>query len=396
MSNINRVILIVLDSVGIGELPDAAEYGDIGSNTVGNITKASGGIKLDNMSKLGMGKIEGIDYLTVPQNIEGSYGRMIEVSKGKDTITGHWEMAGIQLEYPFPTYPMGFSKDVLERFEKLTGRGVLANCVASGTEIIERYGEEHMKTGKLIVYTSADSVFQIAAHEEIVPIAELYKICKIARDMLQGENMVGRVIARPFLGKSGSFARTTNRRDFAAEPTSDTILDKMMQKGLDVIAVGKIEDIFSKKGITEAEHTKSNMNGVNVTLDYMKKQNKGVIFTNLVDFDMLFGHRNNVEGYKQALEEFDKRLPEIMSAMKDDDLLIITADHGCDPTTPSTDHSREHVPVLLYGHNIKKDVNLGTRKTFSDLASTIADIFEIENVFPGESFMKAILKSSKL
>lgn len=392
MSNINRVILIVLDSVGIGELPDAAEYGDIGSNTVGNIVKVSGGIELPNMSRLGMGKIEGIDYLPVPQNIEGSYGRMAEVSKGKDTITGHWEMAGIQLDYPFPTYPQGFSKDVLERFQKLTGRGVLANCVASGTEIIESYGEEHMKTGKLIVYTSADSVFQIAAHEEVVPIDELYRICQIARDMLQGINMVGRVIARPFLGQPGSFARTTNRRDFAAEPISETILDKMKLKGLDVIAVGKIEDIFSKKGITEAEHTKSNMNGVNVTLDFIKKQNRGIIFTNLVDFDMLFGHRNNVDGYKQALEEFDMRLPEIMSAMKDDDLLIITADHGCDPTTPSTDHSREHVPVLLYGYNIKTDVNLGTRKTFSDLASTIADIFDIENVFPGESFLKAILK----
>lgn len=392
MSNINRVILIVLDSVGIGELPDAAVYGDIGSNTVGNIVKVSGGIELPNMSRLGMGKIEGIDYLPVPQNIEGSYGRMAEVSKGKDTITGHWEMAGIQLEYPFPTYPEGFSKDVLEKFEKLTGRGVIANCVASGTEIIERYGEEHMKTGKLIVYTSADSVFQIAAHEEVVPINELYKICQIARDMLQGENMVGRVIARPFLGQPGSFARTTNRRDFAAEPTSATILDKMKEKGLDVIAVGKIEDIFSKKGITEAEHTKSNMNGVDVTLNYMKKQNRGIIFTNLVDFDMLFGHRNNVDGYKQALEEFDMRLPEIISTMREDDLLIITADHGCDPTTPSTDHSREHVPVILYGHNIKKDVNLGTRKTFSDLASTIADTFDIENVFPGESFLKAILE----
>jgi phosphopentomutase len=318
---------------------------------------------------------------------------MAEVSKGKDTITGHWEIAGLQLEYPFPTYPNGFSKDILEKFEKLTGRGVLANCVASGTEIIKEYGEQHMKTGKLIVYTSADSVFQIAAHEDIVPIDEQYRICKIARDMLQGESMVGRVIARPFSGQPGSFARTSNRRDFAAEPTSDTILDKMKQKGLDVIAVGKIEDIFSKKGITQAEHTKSNMNGIDVTLDYMKKQNKGIIFTNLVDFDMLFGHRNNVEGYKQALEEFDKRLPEILSALREDDLLIITADHGCDPTTPSTDHSREHVPVILYGHNnIRKDVNLGTRKTFSDLASTIADIFEIENVFPGESFLKAILK----
>jgi phosphopentomutase len=392
MSNINRVILIVLDSVGIGELPDAAEYGDTGSNTVGNIAKVSGGIDLPNLSRLGIGKIAGIDYLPIPQNIDGSYGRMAEVSKGKDTITGHWEMAGIQLEFPFPTYPQGFSKDILEKFEKLTGRGVLANSVASGTEIIKEYGEEHMKTGKLIVYTSADSVFQIAAHEDIVPIDEQYRICQIARDMLQGESMVGRVIARPFLGQPGSFARTTNRRDYAAEPTSDTILDKMKQKGLDVIAVGKIEDIFSKKGITEAEHTKSNMNGVDVTLNYMKKQNKGIIFTNLVDFDMLFGHRNNVEGYKQALEEFDKRLPEIMSTMREDDLLIITADHGCDPTTPSTDHSREHVPVILFGHNIKKDVNIGTRKTFSDLASTIADIFDIQNVFPGESFLKAILK----
>lgn len=392
MVNINRVVLIVLDSVGIGELPDAGDYGDVGSNTVGNIVKVSGGIDLPNMSKLGMGKIDGISYLPVSQDIEGCYGRMAEVSKGKDTITGHWEIAGIQLAYPFPTYPEGFSKDILEKFEELTGRGVLANCTASGTEIIKEFGEEHMKTGKLIVYTSADSVFQIAAHEEIVPLDEQYKICQIARDMLQGENMVGRVIARPFLGQPGNFVRTSNRRDFAAEPTSDTILDKMKQKGLDVIAVGKIEDIFSKKGITEAEHTKSNMNGVDVTLEYMKKQNKGIIFTNLVDFDMQFGHRNNVEGYKQALEEFDRRLPEIMSAMQEEDLLIITADHGCDPTTPSTDHSREHVPVLLYGHNIKKDVNIGTRKTFSDLASTIAEIFGIENAFPGNSFLEAILK----
>jgi len=392
MSNINRVILIVLDSVGIGELPDAAEYGDSGSNTVGNIVKQCKGIDMPNMSRLGFGKIDGIDYLTVPENIEGCFARMAEVSKGKDTITGHWEIAGLQLKYPFPTYPDGFSKDILDKFEKLTGRGVLANCVASGTEIIKEYGEEHIKTGKLIVYTSADSVFQIAAHEEVVPLDELYRVCQIARGMLQGESMVGRVIARPFVGEPGDFVRTANRRDFSAEPTSDTILDKIKQKGLDVIAVGKIEDIFSKKGITEAVHTKSNMNGVDVTLDYMRKQNKGIIFTNLVDFDMLFGHRNNPEGYKQALEEFDKRLPEIISAMREDDLLIITADHGCDPTTPSTDHSREHVPVLLYGHGINADVNLGTRKTFCDLASTIADIFEIENIFPGESFLKEIVK----
>lgn len=390
MPEINRVILIVLDSVGIGELPDAAEYGDEGSNTVGNIVRYCNGIELPNLISLGMGKIDGIDYLPVPKSIQGSFGRMSEVSKGKDTITGHWEIAGLQLAYPFPTYPQGFPPDVIDEFIRLTGRGVLANSVASGTEIIKQYGEEHMKTGKLIVYTSADSVFQIAAHEEIVPLEELYKICQIARDMLQGRHMVGRVIARPFLGEPGNFTRTTNRRDFSAEPTSATILDKMKEKGLEVIAVGKIEDIFSKKGITEAVHTTGNMNGVDITLDYMKKQNKGIIFTNLVDFDMLFGHRNNAEGYKQALEEFDARLPELLASMRPDDLMIITADHGCDPTTPSTDHSREHVPLMVYGQGIKADVNLGTRETFADLASTIAEIFNIENIFPGKSFLKVI------
>lgn len=391
MADINRVILIVLDSVGIGELPDAAEYGDTGSNTVGNIVKVCKGINIPNLCSLGMAKIDGIDYLPVPEYILGSYGRMVEVSKGKDTITGHWEMSGLQLSYPFPTYPDGFPQEVLDRFEELTGRGVLANCAASGTEIIKEHGEEHMKTGKLIVYTSADSVFQIAAHEEVVPLEELYRICRIAREMLQGEHMVGRVIARPFVGEPGNFTRTPNRRDFSAEPTSETVLDGLCQKGLDVIAVGKIEDIFSKKGITVAEHTKSNMDGVDVTLKYMAQQNKGIIFTNLVDFDMLFGHRNNPEGYKQALEEFDRRLPEIFSAMNEDDILIITADHGCDPTTPSTDHSREHVPVIIYGNHIKEDVNLGTRKTFADIACTIAELFNIEKAFPGESFKGEIV-----
>lgn len=391
MININRVVLIVLDSVGIGELPDAAEYGDNGSNTVGNIVKVCGSIDMPNLSRLGIGKIDGVDYIAIPQKIEGCYGKMTEVSKGKDTITGHWEIAGLQLEYPFPTYPQGFSEEILEKFQKLTGRGVLANCTASGTEIIKEYGEEHMNTGKLIVYTSADSVFQIAAHEEIVPLEELYRICQIARDMLQGKDMVGRVIARPFIGQPGGFSRTANRRDFAAEPTSETILDKIKQKGLDVIAVGKIEDIFSKKGITQAEHTKSNMEGVDVTLNYMKKQSNGIIFTNLVDFDMVFGHRNNPEGYKKAIEEFDRRLPEIISEMREDDLLIITADHGCDPTTASTDHSREYVPILIYGQRIKRDVNLGTRKTFSDIASTIADIFDIDDTFSGISFKDDIL-----
>ncbi len=392
MTNIDRVIMIVLDSVGIGELPDAGEYGDKGSNTLGNIVKVCNGIKLPNLSRLGMGKIDGVDYLSVPENVTGSYGRMAEVSKGKDTITGHWEIAGLQLEYPFPTYPDGFPTEVLDEFEKLTGRGVLGNCAASGTEIIKEYGEEHMKTGKLIVYTSADSVFQIAAHEEVVSLEELYRICSIAREMLQGEHMVGRVIARPFIGEPGNFTRTPNRRDFSAEPTSDTVLDILNKKGLDVIAVGKIEDIFSKKGVTVAEHTKSNMDGVDVTLKFMGQENRGLIFTNLVDFDMVFGHRNNPEGYKQALEEFDNRLPEILSAMRDNDMLIITADHGCDPTTPSTDHSREHVPVIIYGKGIKENVNLGTRKTFADIACTIAEVFNAENNFPGQSFLRDVVR----
>ncbi len=388
----NRAILIVLDSVGIGELPDAADFGDVGSNTLGNIVKKCGGISLPNLSKLGLGKIDGINYLPVPEQVNGSYARMAEVSNGKDTITGHWELAGLQLNKPFPTYPDGFPQEVLDEFTRLTGKGVLANCAASGTEIIKQYGEEHMKTGKLIVYTSADSVFQIAAHEEIVPIDELYKICQIARDMLKDEHMVGRVIARPFVGEPGNFTRTSNRRDYSAAPASDTILDKLSQKGLDVIAVGKIEDIFSKKGITKADHTKSNMHGVDMTIDFMKQQNSGLIFTNLVDFDMLFGHRNNAQGYKEALEEFDKRLPEIIGAMREDDVLIITADHGCDPTTESTDHSREHVPLLIYGNNIKSDVNLGTRKTFADVASTLAEMFGVENVFPATSFYSEIVK----
>lgn len=391
-NKINRAILIVLDSVGIGELPDAADFGDVGSNTLGNIVKKCGGISLPNLSKLGLGKIEGINYLPVPEQVYGSYARMAEVSNGKDTITGHWELAGLQLKKPFPTYPDGFPQEVLDEFTRLTGRGVLGNCAASGTEIIKQYGEEHMRTGKLIVYTSADSVFQIAAHEDIVPIDELYKICQIARDMLKDEHMVGRVIARPFVGEPGNFTRTSNRRDYSAAPASDTILVKLSQKGLDVIAVGKIEDIFSKKGITKADHTKSNMHGVDMTIDFMKQQNKGLIFTNLVDFDMLFGHRNNAQGYKDALEEFDKRLPEIMDAMKEDDVLIITADHGCDPTTESTDHSREYVPLIIYGKSIKSDVNLGTRVTFADVASTLAEMFGVEDVFPATSFYSEIAK----
>jgi phosphopentomutase len=388
--SINRVVLIVLDSVGIGELPDAADYGDVGSNTVGNIVKAFNGINIPNMCELGMGKIEGIDYLPVPKDIKGSFGRMAELSKGKDTTTGHWEISGIRLEQEFPIYPQGFPPEVINEFKKQIETEILGNYPASGTEIIKELGEKHMQTGYPIVYTSADSVFQIAAHEEVIPVDRLYKICEIARKILKGPHAVGRVIARPFVGEPGNFTRTKNRKDFSLEPTGTTILDKLKEAGYDVMAVGKIEDIFAGKGITYAVHTSDNMDGIDQTLRLIKEDNRGLIFTNLVDFDMVYGHRNNAEGYKEALESVDSRLPEIMQVMKDTDLLIITADHGCDPTTESTDHSREYVPVLLYGKSIKAGVNIGTRKTFSDMAATIAEVFNIRHDFGATSFLNAI------
>ena len=388
---INRVILIVLDSVGIGELPDAADYGDQGSNTVGNIVKSCGKLNIPNLCRLGFGKIEGVDYLDIPSCIYGSYGRMAEVSKGKDTITGHWEMAGIQLKEPFPVYPSGFPDEIIDEFKAVTGTGVLGNYAASGTEIISVLGQEHVNTGYPIVYTSADSVFQIAAHEEIIPLNTLYDMCTKARGILKGKHGAGRVVARPFTGKYPDFRRTSNRRDFSMEPVSRTILDELKQKGLPVAAVGKIEDIFSQRGITEAVHTSDNAQGMRLTGEYLNKIGKGLIFTNLVDFDMLYGHRNNAPGYKRAIEEFDAGLEGLIDCLREDDLLIITADHGCDPVTPGTDHSREYVPLLLYGKSIKPDVNLGTRETFSDIACTIAEIFDIPYKFPGKSFYKAML-----
>jgi phosphopentomutase len=390
--DIKRAIIIVLDSVGIGELPDALSYGDVGSNTIGNIVKVSGGIKLPTLCKLGLGSIDGIDYLEAPDEIIGCYGKMAEVSKGKDTITGHWEIAGIQLPHEFPLFHEGFPNEILDEFRSRIKTDILGNYAASGTEIIKELGEEHIKTGYPIVYTSADSVFQIAAHEEIIPLDMLYKMCETAREILAGPYGVGRVIARPFIGEPGNFVRTSNRRDFSIAPSADTILDKLKEKGLDVIAIGKIEDIFSGKGITEANHTKNNMSGVDATLDYIKKETQGLIFTNLVDFDMLYGHRNNIDGYKMALEEFDNRLGEIMTAMREDDILLILADHGCDPSTPSTDHSREYVPLLIYGKGILKGVNLRTRSTFADVASTLGEIFDISYEFPGTSFYKDIKK----
>ncbi len=382
-----RAIIIVMDSVGMGELPDAYKYNDQGSNTLGNIAKAVNGFKLPNLQKLGLGNIDSMVGYDKESNPSGSYGRMKEKSNGKDTTTGHWEMAGIVLDKPFPTYPNGFPKELIDKFEKAIGKEVLGNYAASGTVIINDLGDLHVKTGCPIVYTSADSVFQIAAHEEVIPIDKLYEMCKIARDMLKGEHAVGRVIARPFIGKDGNYTRTTNRHDFSLDPIRRTVLDACCDKGLRVKGVGKIQDIFNKRGITDAVHTKGNMDGVDKTIDYMKEKFSGVIFTNLVDFDMQFGHRNDVLGYANALTMLDNRIPEILDNLKDEDLLIITADHGCDPTVEGTDHTREYVPLLVCGKKFRNGVNLGTRDGFIDLAETIAEYLSLNETFGGKSFL---------
>lgn len=386
---IDRIILLVLDSLGVGELPDAKEYGDEGSNTLGHISYTVD-LYLPNLENIGLGLVGDFRGIKrVPRPL-ASYGIMAERSKGKDTTTGHWEMMGIILEEPFPTYPKGFPEEIIEQFKKAIGRDILGNIPASGTEIIKVLGEKHLKTGNPIVYTSADSVFQIAAHEEIIPPEKLYEICKIARRILVYPHNVSRVIARPFVGKPGSFIRTENRRDFSVEPSKSTLLDKIKETGLEVIGIGKIEDLFTGRGITRAIHIRNNMDGVDQLINEMDNTDKGLIFTNLVDFDTLYGHRNDPAGYAKALAEFDKRLPEITSCMRDQDILIISADHGNDPTTPSTDHSREYVPLLVYGKKIKAGVDLGTRKTFADIGQTIAEIFKMERLEAGESFLASI------
>lgn len=386
-----RVILIVLDSVGIGEMPDAAEYGDAGSNTL-KAASSSPYFSMPNMRKLGYFNIDGVNIGEKEVNPQGSFARMTEVSKGKDTTIGHWEISGIISEAPLPTYPNGFPQEVIDEFSKRTGRGVICNLPYSGTEVIRDYGEEHMKTGDLIVYTSADSVFQIAAHESIVPVEKLYEYCEIARTMLQGEHGVGRVIARPFEGEPGNFKRTSRRHDYSLQPPKTTMLDVLKEKGYDVWSVGKIIDIFAEKGITEYVRTANNEEGINQTIFLMKKDFNGLMFVNLVDYDMLYGHRNDVDGYAKALTYFDERLPEILAELREDDILMITADHGCDPITPSTDHSREYTPLLMVGTPIKAGVNYGTRDSFADIAATILNYFGItkENTadFPaGESLI---------
>jgi phosphopentomutase len=382
----DRVVLIILDSCGCGELPDADKYGDVGSNTLGNMAKAVGGLKLPNLENFGLGNIIPIEGVGPQANPKANYGKMAELSNGKDTTTGHWEIAGIILEDAFPTFPKGFPPELIAEFEERIGRNTMANEVASGTEIINRLGEEHIKTGFPIVYTSADSVFQIAAHEEIIPIDELYKMCSIAREMLVGPYKVGRVIARPFVGQPGNFTRTPNRHDYAITPPHKILLNHIQEKGLEVMAVGKIKDIYHGEGVTQHLPAKSNMDGIDKTLEYMAKGDKGLIFTNLVEFDSQYGHRNDAQGYANALADFDQRLPEVINQLTDKDLLMITADHGCDPTTASTDHSREYVPLLVYGKGIKAGLNLGVRKSFADVGATIAEVFgiELEN---GTSFL---------
>lgn len=387
-----RAILIVLDSVGIGELPDANLYGDCGSDTIGNISKVVNGLSLPNLEKMGLGNITGIKGIKRVDKPTGAFGKCAELSKGKDTVTGHWEIAGVVLHKPLNTYPDGFSKEIIEEFEEKVGKKIIGNVVASGTEIIERLGDEHVKTGCPIIYTSADSVFQIAAHEDVIPLNELYKMCEIAREMLVGDNTVGRIIARPFTGKSGEYKRTANRHDYALDPFNKTMLEYVKEANLDVMAVGKIEDIYNKKGVTSAVHIKNNMDGVDKTLEYMKQDNKGLIFTNLVDFDMHFGHRNDPKGYANALVEFDNRLPEIVNLMNDDDVLIITADHGCDPTMPGTNHSREYIPLIVFGKNIKSGINIEIRNSFSDIGKSVLSYLNIENELFGDSFAKETLK----
>ena len=385
-----RVFLIVLDSFGIGAMPDAPSFGDVGVNTLASCA-TSPKLSIPNMLKAGLGNIDGVSAVPAEAAPTGAYARLTEASMGKDTTIGHWEIAGLVSESPLPTYPNGFPEEVLAPFREATGRGVLANAPWSGTEVIEKYGAEHMATGDLIVYTSADSVFQIAAHEDIVPPEQLYEYCRIARKILQGKHGVGRVIARPFVGKPGSFQRTANRHDFSLEPPAETLLDAIKAAGLDSIGVGKIYDIFAGRGTTEHVYNKSNADGMAHTDDFAAQDFHGLCFVNLVDFDMQYGHRRNIDGYANALTEFDTWLGQFLPKLGPEDLVMITADHGCDPGyAATTDHTREYVPLLVLGQGVKP-VNLGTRKSFSDIAATVAELLDVKYTTPGKSFAQEIL-----
>jgi phosphopentomutase len=386
-----RVILIVLDSVGVGELPDAPAYGDQGSNTLGNIARATP-LRIPALRSLGIDRILDLGDARSDVLPLGAYGRMAERSAGKDSVTGHWELAGLVLDRPFPTFPDGFPPEVIAEFERRIGRGSLANTVASGTVIIDQLGDEHVRTGKPIIYTSADSVFQIAAHEEVVPVDELYRWCEVAYEIV-GEGMgVGRVIARPFAGPSGAYRRTANRRDFALTPFAPTLLDLVKDAGLPVVAVGKVEDLFAGRGMTRAVHTVSDDDGMDQVERAMASTGQGLIFANLVDFDTQFGHRNDLAGYAANLEKFDARLARLLPRLRDTDVLMITADHGNDPTTPSTDHSREYVPLMVAGRSVRRGVDLGTRDTYADAGQTVADLLGVPPLANGTSFRPAIIQ----
>lgn len=392
MKKISRATIIVLDSAGIGYMPDAEEFGDKGANTLGNIALACGGLNLKHMEDLGLGNIGEILGVSRVENAIGSYGKAAEKAKGKDTTTGHWEIAGVIQEKAFPTYPNGFPEETIKEIERRTGRKVICNLPYSGTKVLDDYGDEQLKSGAWIIYTSADPVLQIAAHEELIPLEELYKACKIALEVCNEKSPVARVIARPYLGsQKGEFTRTSNRHDYSVLPPKESMLDRIKNEGLSVIGIGKTNDIFAGVGVTENRGTnKDNLDGILKTIEALKEDSKGLIFTNLVDFDMKYGHRRDPKGYKLALEEFDNYLPQMMESLKEDEILLITADHGCDPTYKGTDHTREYVPVLVYGKTANKNVNLGTRKSFADIAATIEELLlgktNLEGSFAKELF----------
>ncbi|MFD0590289.1 phosphopentomutase [Paenibacillus sp. GCM10027627] len=394
----DRITVIVLDSVGIGELPDAASFGDEGAHTLGHICEQVPNIALPNLAALGLGNIAPLAAVAPADNPGAFYGKMAEVSVGKDTMTGHWELMGLKVESPFQVYPNGFPDELIAKFEELTGRKVLGNKPASGTDILDEYGEEQLRTGSWIIYTSADSVMQIAAHEGKIPLEELYRACEIARELtLHDPYMVGRVIARPYTGEPGAFERTPNRHDYALEPFGPTVLNSLKESGHSVISVGKINDIFTGQGITESYPTKSNLDGIQTTIRLMKEKNGGFIFTNLVDFDSLYGHRRDPEGYASCLEEFDQYVPELMRQTGSNELLIVTADHGNDPVHPGTDHTREYVPILAYSPRFTGyQASMGTRSTFADLAATIADNFGVSKPGIGQSFLNLLQDSSTI
>jgi phosphopentomutase len=384
-----RAIVIVLDSLGVGELPDAYKYGDQGSNTLGNIARQVR-LRIPTLASLGLSRIAHLPHVPVLGSPLAAFGRMAEQSAGKDSVTGHWELMGLVIDRAFPTFPHGFPPDLVAAFEQRIGRRVLGNVVASGTAVIDQLGPEHIRTGSPIVYTSADSVFQIAAHEEVIPIAQLYEWCEIAYRLAVEERGIGRVIARPFVGEPGRFTRTSNRHDYAMPPRAETLLDTLTVSGHPVTAIGKINDLFAGRGIGEAHPTKSDDDGMSAMEGQLRRQDRGLIFMNLVDFDTLYGHRNDVSGYAANLERFDARLAALLPSLRTDDLLVITADHGNDPSTPSTDHSREHVPLLVTGHRVRKGVDLGTRASFADLAQTLAEVFAVKPVAHGTSFLTQI------